>query len=71
MDEAENNARRVCEDHLQEQIRYNREHKILPSEIAVAERMLANGGALQRKRPVWALSREAKRRELRGDVPGQ
>lgn len=48
MDEAENTARRVCEDHLQAQIRYNRERKILPNEIAVAERMLANGDALQR-----------------------
>lgn len=44
----ENNARRICEAHLQDQIRYNREHKILPSEIAVLERMLANGNALQR-----------------------
>lgn len=48
MDETEHIARRVCENHLQEQIRYDREHNILPSEIAVAERMLANGSALER-----------------------
>lgn len=48
MEEAENIVRRVCEDYLQEQIRYDREHSILPSQIAVAERMLANGSALER-----------------------
>jgi hypothetical protein len=42
------NARRICETHLKEQIRYNLDHKILPSEISVAERMLANGDALER-----------------------
>jgi len=48
MDETENIARRVCEGYLQERIRYDREHKILRSEIAVAERMLTNGSALER-----------------------
>lgn len=42
------NARRICEAHLKDQIRYNLEHRILPSEISVAERMLANGDALKR-----------------------
>lgn len=46
--DVENNARRICEAHLRDQIRYNLEHNILPSEISVAERMLANGEALQR-----------------------
>lgn len=36
-------AREICEDYLREQIRYNREHEILPSESAVAERLLAHG----------------------------
>jgi hypothetical protein len=48
MDESKSDARRICEEHLQEQIRYNLEHKILPSENSVAERMLASGNALQR-----------------------
>lgn len=43
-----NNARRICEAHLKDQIRYDLEHKILPSEISVAKRMLASGAALQR-----------------------
>lgn len=47
MNETERSARQVCEDHLREEIRYNRDHKIMPSEVVVAERMLAHGDQLR------------------------
>ena len=39
-------AREFFEDYLREQIRYNIEHNILPSENAVAGRMLSRGDEL-------------------------
>lgn len=39
-------AREFFEDHLREQVRYNIEHDILPSENAVAGRMLSRGDEL-------------------------
>lgn len=37
------NPQRVCEDFLRNEIRYNSEHHILPSESAVADRLLDRG----------------------------
>jgi hypothetical protein len=47
MDKAIDNARRICEAYLREQIRSNQERGILPSEAAVAQRMLAHGDVLE------------------------
>lgn len=40
-------ARQVCEDFLREDIRYNTENEVAPSESAVAERLLTAGDALE------------------------
>ncbi|OSQ46479.1 hypothetical protein [Thalassospira sp. MCCC 1A01428] len=37
----------ICEDCLREEIRYNREHRILPSENAVANRLLNRGAEMK------------------------
>jgi hypothetical protein len=48
MDNARDEAWRVCEDFLQDTIRNNTQRGIAPSETAVAQRMLARGEELRR-----------------------
>lgn len=48
MSKAEAEPRRVCEEYLRGKIRWNTDHHCSPRESAVAQRMLANGDALER-----------------------
>lgn len=41
------NPQLICEDCLREEIRYNREHRILPSESAIADRLLNRGAEMK------------------------